>query len=166
MASTDMAHQYYTNLMGKICSGQGTPRRPGQNVRTWVFEIFDEAWKGAWAPYEAHFGIRNGDGSSKFPLSLSGSYPAPQQPPQKWCVVKGSANSDSVAGTVKWACNSGTVDCGKYSGCSGGMRNNAIFNDFFQAQNQIPSSCDFDGAGTTIDWDPSNDSCKLPGRPS
>lgn len=167
LASTDMARQYYQNLMGKICSGQGTPRRPGHNVRTWVFEIFDEPWKGAETAYEGFYGIRNEDGSAKFPIDLSGTYPAPPQlAPKRWCIVKDSANATLVKGTVEWACSSESVDSNKLSGCGGGLKNDAIFNASFQAHRQDPLACNFQGAGNITEHDPSQDSCKLPGRPS
>jgi len=70
VASVRNAADWNQRLLGKVCSGQGTPRRPGLRMRTWLFEAFDEPWKHASdTPWEAHWGIWDWEGRAKYPLS-------------------------------------------------------------------------------------------------
>lgn len=174
-ANNRNAEEYYHGLMNKICSAQGTPKRPQRLIKTWLFEAFDEDWKRVVAPYEAHFGYRTWDGKGKFSLSFDqpGGSSLPLLPEQKWCVVRNGADGDSVEGSVDWACADGGVDCEAYNikSCNEGTRSraNAVYNQFFQNHEQHASACDFSGTGRITNQNPFNPKhprCVLPGRPT
>jgi exo-beta-1,3-glucanase (GH17 family) len=68
-ATTDNAVAYYTNLISHVKSGNGTPKRPGETIETYLFALFDENQKPG-AVTEQHFGLFNPDKSPKYQLGF------------------------------------------------------------------------------------------------
>lgn len=193
-ASLQQAEEYNKILLGKICSGQGTPKRPGKNVRTWFFAAFDEPWKAipsqAW---ESSWGLWTVDGRQKYDLDVTKRYPAPprrpdskpspgpsRKPPspkptgsgtsgdKKWCVVKRGSDSKKVRGYVDWACSQGGVKCGDFDKYCSVNKAAAVYNMYFQINKQGSSSCSFGGTGkvtTTDPFNPKKKRCKFPTSP-
>ncbi|XP_055826251.1 putative glucan endo-1,3-beta-glucosidase GVI [Solanum dulcamara] len=54
-ATIDNAQTYANNLIAHVSSGQGTPRRPGKDVETYIFALFNENQKPAGV--EENFGL-------------------------------------------------------------------------------------------------------------
>ena len=51
-------------------SNEGTPRYPGKPIQCFVFEMYDENTKPIGpGPFERFWGVRNGDGSLKYPMN-------------------------------------------------------------------------------------------------
>jgi len=61
-ASNRDAEEYYQGLMNKICSGQGTPKRPQRLMRDVAVRGLRRGLERVVAPDEAHFGYRIWDG--------------------------------------------------------------------------------------------------------
>lgn len=171
LASVRYAEDWNQRLLGKVCSGQGTPRRPGQRIQTWLFEAFDEPWKNASsARWEAHWGIWAWDGGGKYSLSPRDTYPAPPvRPPAAWCVVKEGAEATAVVESVAWACSKGGVQCaGILERCDKRDASSAVYNADFQKHFQQPGRCNFSGTGVVTTVSPyvfSTSACPFPGRP-
>ncbi|KAK2434879.1 hypothetical protein P8452_31899 [Trifolium repens] len=68
-STIDNAATYYANLINHVKSGNGTPKRPGTVIETYLFAMFDENLKGG-AATEQHFGVFNPDQSPKYQLNF------------------------------------------------------------------------------------------------
>ncbi|KAF6174376.1 hypothetical protein GIB67_027847 [Kingdonia uniflora] len=67
---------YITNLIRHVMSSQGTPRRPGEPIETYLFAMFNEEWK-LGGLRENHFGLFNSDLSPVYPLDFMTSCTTP-----------------------------------------------------------------------------------------
>ncbi|XP_057774362.1 LOW QUALITY PROTEIN: glucan endo-1,3-beta-glucosidase-like [Salvia miltiorrhiza] len=54
-ASIENAGTYVNNLMGHVSSGKGTPMRPGKDIQTYIFSMFNENQKAEGV--EQHWGL-------------------------------------------------------------------------------------------------------------
>ncbi|EFJ34772.1 hypothetical protein SELMODRAFT_230318 [Selaginella moellendorffii] len=70
-ASVDNAQLYNARLAKKVASSQGTPKRPGVSIPTYIFALFNENEKSG-AGTERNFGIFYPSGSRVYDLNLSG----------------------------------------------------------------------------------------------
>ncbi|XP_045791749.1 glucan endo-1,3-beta-glucosidase 12-like isoform X2 [Trifolium pratense] len=115
----------------------------------------------------------------------SGNVPVvnPQQPPpssvnapsiqgQSWCVAKSGAPQASLQSALDYACGMGGADCSQiqqgascYSPVT--LQNHAsfAFNSYYQ-KNPSPTSCNFGGAATLVNSNPSSGSCIFPSSSS
>ncbi|XP_058759105.1 glucan endo-1,3-beta-glucosidase-like [Vicia villosa] len=66
-ASIENAGAYYTNLIAHVNGGKGTPAKPGQDIETYLFAMFDEYQKPG-AESEKHFGLFHADQSPKYSI--------------------------------------------------------------------------------------------------
>ncbi|PHT53167.1 putative glucan endo-1,3-beta-glucosidase GVI [Capsicum baccatum] len=67
-ATTDNAQIYANNLIAHVSSGQGTPRRPGKVLKTYIFALFNENQKPAGA--EQNFGLFYPDMTEVYHVNL------------------------------------------------------------------------------------------------
>lgn len=173
-ATIAYAQRFYAGLMKRVAANQGTPLRPG-NIEIYLFGLIDEDAKSI-APggFERHWGIFRYDGQPKFPIDLSGQgqnvflvgAKNVAYLPQKWCVFNPSANNlDKLGENINYACT--FADCTALGyGCSCNnldANGNAsyAFNMYFQAQNQKPGSCVFQGLAVITTQNASQGSCNF-----
>ncbi|CAL4926502.1 unnamed protein product [Urochloa decumbens] len=179
-ATAALAQKFYAGLLRKLAANAGTPLRPNQYVEVYLFSLIDEDAKSVEpGNFERHWGIMRYDGQPKYPMDLTGGQGGGNAPaalvaargvqylPRQWCVA--SPNATDLAGkigdSVTYACS--LSDCtalGYGSSCNGlDAVGNAsyAFNMYFQTQNQVEGSCDFQGLAVTTAQDPSRDTCSF-----
>ena len=175
-ATAAYAQKFYAGLLRKLGAKAGTPLRPNQYIEVYLFSLIDEDAKSV-APgnFERHWGIVRYDGQPKYPMDLSGqggnaalvAARGVQYLPRQWCVVNPSAPDmgSRIGDSVTYACT--FADCtalGYGSSCNGmDAAGNAsyAFNMYFQTQNQVEGSCDFQGLAAPTAQNPSTDTCNF-----
>ena len=178
-ATAAYAQKFYAGLLRKLGAKAGTPLRPNQYIEVYLFSLIDEDAKSV-APgnFERHWGIGRYDGQPKYPMDLSGGQGGNaaalvaargvQYLPRQWCVVNPNAppaDMGRLGDSVNYACS--FADCtalGYGSSCNGlDAAGNAsyAFNMYFQTQNQVEGSCDFQGLAAPTAQNPSMDTCNF-----
>eukprot|EP00253_Pinus_taeda_P025269 PITA_25269 len=69
-ATTQNAQAYNNNLIQHVLSNSGTPKRPGTNIETYIFALFNEDQKTG-DEIERHFGLFNPDQSPAYSVNFS-----------------------------------------------------------------------------------------------
>lgn len=69
-ANAENALVYNKNVVRRAMNNVGTPRRPGEGLEIYLFDLFDENDKGG-EEYEKHFGIFGLDGVKAYDLSFN-----------------------------------------------------------------------------------------------
>ncbi|KAG9152728.1 hypothetical protein Leryth_023472 [Lithospermum erythrorhizon] len=174
-ANIGYAHRFYNGLLPRLAQNKGTPLRPGY-IEVYLFGLIDEDAKSVDpGNFERHWGIFRYDGKPKFPMDISGrnqpnkflvAAKNVQYLPKTWCALRSDADlSDpqKLADNIDYACS--YADCtalGYGASCSGlDTAGNAsyAFNAYFQAQNQDPRSCNFQGLAGITNQNISRGSC-------
>ncbi|KAF7818016.1 Glucan endo-1,3-beta-glucosidase 1 [Senna tora] len=97
---------------------------------------------------------------------------APATTGQSWCVAKTGASETALQSALDYACGMGGADCSQIQ--QGGncynpnsLQNHAsyAFNSYYQ-KNPAPTSCDFGGAASLVNVNPSTGSCIYPSSSS
>ncbi|XP_062211981.1 glucan endo-1,3-beta-glucosidase 8-like [Phragmites australis] len=174
-ATAAYAQRFYAGLLRKLAANAGTPLRPSQYIEVYLFSLIDEDAKSV-APgnFERHWGIVRYDGQPKYAMDLSGqgrnmalvAARGVRYLPRQWCVVNPNAPDMSRIGdNVNYACTfSDCTSLGYGSTCNGmDAVGNAsyAFNMYFQVQNQVAGSCDFQGLAVQTTQDPSTNACNF-----
>uniref|UniRef100_A0A0D6QVQ3 Glucan endo-1,3-beta-D-glucosidase n=1 Tax=Araucaria cunninghamii TaxID=56994 RepID=A0A0D6QVQ3_ARACU len=71
VATLDNAQTYNNNLIKHVLSPNGTPKRPGNTIETYIFALFNENLKGG-AEDEKHFGLFETNLQAVYPVGFSG----------------------------------------------------------------------------------------------
>ncbi|KAF6134233.1 hypothetical protein GIB67_010032 [Kingdonia uniflora] len=176
-ANLQYAQRFYNGLLKRLTAKQGTPLRPG-NIEVYLFGLIDEDAKSIDpGNFERHWGIFRYDGKPKYPIDATGqgqnSYLIGAKNvdylPQKWCVFNPAANDNvnvtKMGDNINYACTfSDCTSLGYGASCSNlDAQGNAsyAFNMYFQVQNQVPMSCDFEGLATVTTQNPSQGNCNF-----
>ncbi|CAN6291911.1 unnamed protein product [Urochloa humidicola] len=176
-ATAAFAQKFYAGLLRKLAANAGTPLRPNRYVEVYLFSLIDEDAKSV-APgnFERHWGIFRYDGQPKYPMDLTGGQGGNtaalvaargvQYLPRQWCVANPNAtDTGKIGDSVAYACSLSDCTALSYgSSCNGlDAAGNAsyAFNMYFQTQNQVEGSCDFQGLAVTTAQDPSRDTCSF-----
>ncbi|KAF5193957.1 Glucan endo-1 3-beta-glucosidase-like [Thalictrum thalictroides] len=73
VATIYTAQLYNSNLIRHVLSSQGTPKRPGKQIETYLFSLFDER-RNFGGTTESHFGLFNhADMRPMYPINFQGS---------------------------------------------------------------------------------------------
>ncbi|PIA59647.1 hypothetical protein AQUCO_00400503v1 [Aquilegia coerulea] len=73
-ASIYTAQVYNSNLIRHVLSSQGTPKRPGQPIETYIFSLFNERRNFGGTTSESHFGLFDpADMRPVYPIDFQGS---------------------------------------------------------------------------------------------
>jgi len=70
VATVDNAQTYNHNLIQHVLSKAGTPKRPGKNIETYIFALFNENKKPG-AETERHYGLFNTDKSPAYRVNFT-----------------------------------------------------------------------------------------------
>eukprot|EP01018_Ginkgo_biloba_P024588 Gb_26221 [translate_table: standard] len=70
VATVDNARTYNNNLIKHVLSNDGTPRRPGSGIETYIFALFNENKKDG-DETERHFGLFNPNQDPVYPVTFS-----------------------------------------------------------------------------------------------
>ncbi|KAI3692972.1 hypothetical protein L6452_32798 [Arctium lappa] len=157
-----MVQKFYTRLLKKIASNQGTPLHPGY-IEVYSFSLTDENSKSI-APgnFDRHWGIFRYDDQPKYPLDFSGQENEKMSVDAKhvkymshqWCALKDDVKSlKTMKGNLDYTCGLG--DCTTLSNgrtcnkLSERMKLSYAFNMYFQMNEQCVEACDFNGAAKT-----------------
>uniref|UniRef100_A0A161XT85 X8 domain-containing protein n=2 Tax=Daucus carota subsp. sativus TaxID=79200 RepID=A0A161XT85_DAUCS len=183
-ANASTAQRFYKGFLKKMANDEGTPLLPKTRIEAYIYNLNDEnmrdiAFRG---PSIRHYGIYDFKGTPKFQVDLTmknttGGKLAPAQGvvpmPNRWCVynpdakIKEANRTGVLLEQFQIACDHS--DCTKLM--YGGSLNNLTFegnisyafNDFFQANNQMETACDFKGLGKITVDDPSQTyECQFP----
>ncbi|XWS64410.1 hypothetical protein CRYUN_Cryun05aG0002200 [Craigia yunnanensis] len=97
---------------------------------------------------------------------------APAIPGQSWCVARTGALETSLQAALDYACGIGGADCSQIQQSANCYNPNTLqnhasyaFNSYYQ-KNPAPTSCDFGGAATIVNTNPSSGSCIYPSSAS
>ncbi|RLN19388.1 glucan endo-1,3-beta-glucosidase 8-like [Panicum miliaceum] len=174
-ATAAYAQKFYAGLLRKLATKAGTPLRQSQYIEVYLFSLIDEDAKSV-SPgnFERHWGIMRYDGQPKYPMDLSGqggntalvAARGVQYLPRQWCVLNPNApDLGKIGDSVTYACTfSDCTALGYGSSCNGmDAVGNAsyAFNMYFQTQNQVEGSCDFQGLAAPTAQNPSTDTCNF-----
>lgn len=175
-ANVTLAQKFNQQLVNHLENGVGTPLRPGK-LEAYLFGLLDENAKSTLpGNFERSWGLFNFDGSVKYPLDLTGGLSGAQTQlvgsrgvpyyPNQWCVMNPNAVDLTVLpANIEYACS--RADCtplftgGSCSGLTLQQNASYAFNTYYQFNNQLASSCDFQGLAQVVTTDPTIGTCKF-----
>ncbi|GER34076.1 glucan endo-1 3-beta-glucosidas [Striga asiatica] len=173
-ATPDNAQAYNENLIGHIFNSTGTPAKPGEEIDTYIFSLFNENRKPG-AESERNWGIFFPDQTSIYRLDFTGrgvlgagggSAGVGGGNNGTWCVASSNASEADLENGLNWACGSGNVDCSAiqpsqpcYEPDSLASHASYVFNSYFQQNGATDVACSFGGAGVRTTNNPSYDNC-------
>lgn len=173
-ANNNYAYRFYNGLLPRLAGNKGTPLRSGF-IEVYLFGLVDEDAKSiAPGSFERHWGIFKYDGQPKYPIDFSGQgqnkllVPARnvQYLSQKWCVFNPNAKDLSkLADNIDYACTYSDCTALEYGSTCNTLDANGnasyAFNMYFQAQNQNPMSCNFQGLAMVTTQNISQGNCNF-----
>ncbi|KAK1397245.1 Glucan endo-1,3-beta-D-glucosidase [Heracleum sosnowskyi] len=183
-ATPSTAERFFSGFLRKMSKDEGTPLLRGVAIEAYIYNLNDENMKDITfrGPTIRHYGIYDFKGTPKFHMDLTMKNSkdvklAPAQGvvpmPNRWCIydqdakIKDQNRTAALLEQFNFACSKS--DCTKLM--YGGSLNNLTFegnisyafNDYFQANNQLESACDFKGMGKITVQDPSKSyECHFP----
>ncbi|AEE75372.1 unnamed protein product [Arabidopsis thaliana] len=169
-ATVANAETFNTNLIKRVLNNSGPPSQPDIPINTYIYELYNED-KRSGPVSERNWGILFPNGTSVYPLSLSGgSSSAALNGSSMFCVAKADADDDKLVDGLNWACGQGRANCaaiqpGQPCYLPNDVKSHAsfAFNDYYQKMKSAGGTCDFDGTAITTTRDPSYRTCAYTG---
>ncbi|XP_011101604.2 probable glucan endo-1,3-beta-glucosidase A6 [Sesamum indicum] len=176
------AATYNRNLVMKMTSNPplGTPARPGIEILTFIFSLYDENQKPG-PGTERHWGLLSNNGKPTYEVDLTGtrpetSYAILPKPsnnhPYKgklWCVADSRASLTDLGPALDFACGQGNGTCnelapgkGCYQPVSISAHASYAFSSYWAKFRNAGAVCYFDGLAVQTTTDPSHGSCQFP----
>ena len=162
-ATPDNAAQHNSNLIAHILNGTGTPKRPKAAINTYLYELFNEDAK-IGSVTDRNYGLFNASSmAAVYVLRLSNSGPllANDTSTQLYCVAKSGADPDALQIALDWACGVGQANCtaiqpGQLCYEPDNVQSHAsyAFNNYYQMNDRVDGSCDFNGVATVSTTNP------------
>lgn len=167
------AATYIGNLVRHVINNTGTPSRPGQEIDTYIFALFNENRKPG-LESERNWGLFYPDETKVYNVDISGTglpYVATggnltSVDGTSWCVASPSAKESDLQKALDWACGSGNVDCSPiqpgqpcYEPNNLASHASYAFNNYYQKNGASSVACNFGGTGNITTTNPSYESC-------
>ncbi|CAK9206951.1 unnamed protein product [Sphagnum troendelagicum] len=173
--SSSNAQTYNSNVLKHVLNKTGTPVRPGVEIVTYLYELFNED-KELGASSARNFGLFHADMSPVYPIDLSGASETALAPPlnpalmnHSWCIAKQGVNESSLQADIDYACGLGGANClpiqpGMLCYLPNTRFSHASYaiNSYYQKNTNAPEACDFEGTATITTTDPSYGNCTYP----
>lgn len=187
VANLSWAQSYNQQVLAKMLTGEGTPKRPNQVIQGYLFGLFDEDAKSILpGAFERRWGIYDNHGVAKYNLDLTGGAnanavlaetPGIHLETKKWCVAKVGADTTNLTLAYNKICLGANVtnfgdkaDCtpqaneftspGDVCGTTSlEEKSSYAFNAYFQTQDQDATACDWGGVAQVVTVDPSFGQC-------
>ncbi|XP_022159189.1 glucan endo-1,3-beta-glucosidase 12-like [Momordica charantia] len=187
-ATEENAASYNGNLVQRVLTGGGTPLRPQDSLKVFLFALFNENKKSG-PTSERNYGLfyPNEQRVYDIPLtrahvqggpqtSVNGSKAqvpsgdlTPSSRGQTWCVANINAGVEKLQAGLDYACGEGGADCRSIQPGSMCYNSNSLevhasyaFNSYYQKNARARGTCYFGGAAYVVSQPPSYGECVFP----
>lgn len=174
-ATPDNAQTYNTNLIRHVINDTGTPAKPGEEIDTYIFSLFNENRKPG-LDSERNWGLFYPSETSIYSLDMTGSGNVDAVTGTNftssngtWCIASSNATDKDLKNALDWACGSGNVDCSAIQPSQPCYQPDTLishasyaFNSYYQMNGASDTACSFGGNGMRTNKDPSYDACIYP----
>ncbi|KAL7093693.1 hypothetical protein ACP275_11G055000 [Erythranthe tilingii] len=176
-ATPDNAQTYNTNLIRHVINNTGTPAKPGEEIDTYIFSLFNENRKPG-LESERNWGLFFPDQTSVYNLDFTGRSGGGAVDTTAggnftgglnngtWCVASNNASESDLRNGLDWACGPGNVDCSAIQPSQPCFEPDSLashasyaFNSYYQQNGATDIACTFGGAGFRTNKNPSYDNC-------
>jgi exo-beta-1,3-glucanase (GH17 family) len=163
-ATAENAETYNNNMIQRVLNDSGPPSQPNIPINTYIYELFNEDKRNG-PISEKNWGIVYTNGSAVFPLSYGGAssqITGNGNSSGVFCVAKDGADNDKLQNGLSWACGQGGANCapiqqGQRCYLPNNVKSHAsyAYNDYYQKNQGVGGTCDFDGTAEISTKDPS-----------
>jgi len=163
-ATAENAETYNNNMIQRVLNDSGPPSQPNIPINTYIYELFNEDKRNG-PVSEKNWGIVYTNGSDVYPLSssdASGQITGSGNSSGIFCVAKDGADTDKLQNGLSWACGQGGANCapiqqGQRCYLPNNVQSHAsyAYNDYYQKNQGVGGTCDFDGTAEITSKDPS-----------
>ncbi|GAB2269063.1 hypothetical protein Dimus_003993 [Dionaea muscipula] len=179
------AAAYNGNMVRRVLTGRGSPLRPNEPLKVFLFALFNEDLKPG-PTSERNYGLFYPDEEKVYeiPLTLEeveagspnngskvvvGPSPAASPTGQTWCVADPNVGNGRLQAALDYACGGGGADCRQIQEGATCYNPNTLvahasyaFNSYYQLKARAPGTCDFGGAAHVVTQSPDFGTCKFP----
>ncbi|KAK6151876.1 hypothetical protein DH2020_014511 [Rehmannia glutinosa] len=161
-ATPDNAQTYNTNLIRHVINDTGTPAKPGEEIDTYVFSLFNENRKPGMES-ERNWGLFFPDQTSVYNLDFTGkgavdvttNANVTSSNGTTWCIASTSASEADLENGLNWACGPGNVDSFAIQPSQPCFEPDSLashasfaFNSYYQQNGATDIACSFGEQGT------------------
>ncbi|XP_047322420.1 glucan endo-1,3-beta-glucosidase 13-like [Impatiens glandulifera] len=190
-AGKENAAAYIGNLVRRVLTGGGSPRRPNEPLNVYLFALFNEDQKngpisernyGLFYPNKERVydvpltlaelkGQSNANGSTTSKTQIPAPAAAPTSSGETWCVANVNVGEKKLQEALDYACGEGGADCSVIEEGAACFNPNTTeahasyaFNSYYQLKSRATGTCDFGGAGYLVTQPPRFGKCEFPTR--